>query len=122
MFAYPQSEQLPKLLEAIREKWSNCKIELWYTDSKDNKNKTQLIEDCTKQGHKVKTIQTQFGEGKIHDRFILLKYPSKPMSVWGASNTLLSPKRIQGKLRWPQVSLSRIKPEQAHTEIRNWAK
>lgn len=122
MFAYPQSEQLPKLLESMRAKWPNCKIELWYSNSKDNKNSTQLIQDCTNRGHKVQTIQTQFTDGKIHDRFILLKCASRPMSVWGASNTLLSPKQFHGKLRWPQVNLSRMKPEQTHTEIRKWAK
>lgn len=122
MFANPQSQQLPKLLEAIHIKWPNCKIELWYSESKENKNNLQLIQDCSKRGHKVQTIKTQLSEGKIHDRFILLKCPSLPMCVWGASNTLLSPKQIQGKLRWPQVSLSRMKPEQTHTEIRNWAK
>jgi hypothetical protein len=44
------------------------------------------------------------------------------LAVWGASNTLLNAREIDGKLRWPQVNLTRMKPQQAHTQIQNWAK
>jgi hypothetical protein len=122
MFAYPQSEQLPKLLAAMRTLWPHCRIELWYSDHKDIKNNAKLIEDCKHQGHKVQTIPAPIRDGKIHDRFLLLKHPSRPLAVWGASNTLLNAREIDGKLRWPQVNLTRMKPQQAHTQIRNWAK
>jgi len=122
MFAYPQSEQLPKLLAAMRTLWPHCRIELWHSDYKDIKNNAKLIEDCKQQGHKVQTIPAPIRDGKIHDRFLLLKHPSRPLAVWGASNTLLNAREIDGKLRWPQVNLTRMKPQQAHTQIQNWAK
>lgn len=122
MFAHPQSEQLPKLLATMRTLWPHCRIELWHSDYKDIKNNAKLIEDCKQQGHKVQTIPAPIRDGKIHDRFLLLKHPNRPLAVWGASNTLLNAREIDGKLRWPQVNLTRMKPQQAHTQIQNWAK
>ena len=122
MFAYPQSEQLPNLLEAMRAKWPHCRIELWHSDYKDIKNNPKLIEDCKQQGYKVQTIPAPIRGGKIHDRFLLLKHPVHPLAVWGASNSLLSARNLDGKLLWPQVNLTRMKPQQAHTQIQNWAK
>jgi len=122
MFAHPQSEQLPKLLAAMRTLWPHCRIELWYSDYKDIKNNAKLIEECRQQGRKVQTIPAPIRDGKIHDRFLLLKHPNRPLAVWGASNTLLNAREIDDKLRWPQVNLTRMKPQQAHTQIQNWAK
>lgn len=121
MFAHPQSEQLPNFLEAIRAKWPSSQIELWYSDYKDVKNSAQLIADCKQQGCKVQTIPAPLRDGKIHDRFLLLKSPARPLAVWGASNTLLNARAIDGQLRWPQVNLTRMKPEQTHSQIRSWA-
>ena len=121
MFAYPQSEQLPKFLEAVRAKWPSSQIELWYSDYKDVKNSAQLIADCKQQGCKVQTIPAPLRDGKIHDRFLLLKSPARPLAVWGASNTLLNARAIDGQLRWPQVNLTSMKPEQTHSQIRSWA-
>lgn len=121
MFAYPQSEQLPNFLEAIRAKWPSSQIELWYSDYKDVKNSAQLIADCKHQGCKVQTIPAPLRDGKIHDRFLLLKSPARPLAVWGASNTLLNARAIDGQLRWPQVNLTSMKPEQTHSQIRSWA-
>ncbi len=122
MFAYPQSEQLPNLLEAMRAKWPRSQIELWYSDDKVIKNIGQFIEACRQQGYKVQAIPAPIRGGKIHDRFLLLKHPVQPLAVWGASNSLLSARNLDGKLRWPQVNLTRMKPQQAHTQIQNWAK
>jgi hypothetical protein len=122
MFAYPQSEQLPKLLEAIRAKWPNAQIELWYAEHRDFKNNPQLIADCKQQGIKVQTTPTPLRDGKIHDRFFVLKNPASPMTIWSASNTLLNARVVDGELRWPQVNLTRMKPAQTHSQIRNWAK
>jgi len=121
MFANPQSEQLPRLLEAIQVKWPNAQIELWYADHKDFKNNAQLIADCKQQGFKVQTTPAPIRGGKIHDRFLLLKHPVQPLAVWGASNSLLSARALDGKLLWPQVNLTRMKPEQTHSQIRSWA-
>jgi len=122
MFAHPQSIQLPRLLEAIQRKWPNAQIELWYSDHKDFKNDAQLIADCRQQGFKAQTTPAPIRGGKIHDRFLLLKHPVQPLAVWGASNSLLSARNQDGKLLWPQVNLTRMKPQQAHTQIQNWAK
>jgi len=121
MFAYPQSEQLPKLLEAIRAKWQKSQVELWYSDYKDVKNSLPLIADCKQMGCKVQTIPAPLGDGKIHDRFFVLKSPASPMIIWGASNTLLNARVVEGQLRWPQVNLTRMKPAQTHSQIRSWA-
>ena len=121
MFAQPQSEQLPNFLEAIRAKWPSSQIELWYSDYKDVKNSAQLIADCKQKGCKVQTIPAPLRDGKIHDRFLLLKSPARPLAVWGASNTLLNARAIDGQLRWPQVNLTSMKPEQTHSQIRSWA-
>jgi hypothetical protein len=121
MFAYPQSEQLPKLLEAIRAKWPNSQVELWYSDYKEVKNSLQLIADCKQLGCKVQTIPAPLRDGKIHDRFFVLKSPAVPMIIWGASNTLLNARVVEGQLRWPQVNLTRMKPAQTHSQIRSWA-
>jgi hypothetical protein len=122
MFAHPQSIQLPRLLEAIQRKWPNAQIELWYSDHKDFKNDAQLIADCRQQGFKAQTTPAPIRGVKIHDRFLLLKHPVQPLAVWGASNSLLSARNQDGKLLWPQVNLTRMKPQQAHTQIQNWAK
>lgn len=121
MFAYPQSEQLPKLLEAIRAKWPKSRVELWYSDYKEVKNSLPLIADCKQLGCKVQTIPAPLRDGKIHDRFFVLKSPDSPMIIWGASNTLLNARVVEGQLRWPQVNLTRMKPAQTHSQIRNWA-
>jgi hypothetical protein len=121
MFAYPQSEQLPKLLEAIRAKWPNSQVELWYSDYKEVKNGLPLIADCKQLGCKVQTIPAPLRDGKIHDRFFVLKSPAVPMIIWGASNTLLNARVVEGQLRWPQVNLTRMKPAQTHSQIRSWA-
>lgn len=122
MFAYPQSVQLPKLLAALRTKWPRCQIELWHAEYKDIRNDQKIVEDCKQQGHKVQTIPAPLRDGKIHDRFLLLKHPVHPLAVWGASNSLLSARNLDGQLLWPQVNLTRMKPQQAHTQIQNWAK
>lgn len=121
MFAYPQSEQLPKLLEAIRAKWPKSQVELWHSEYKEVKNSLQLIADCKQQGCKVQTIPAPLRDGKIHDRFFVLKSPDSPMIIWGASNTLLNARVVESQLRWPQVNLTRMKPAQTHSQIRNWA-
>jgi hypothetical protein len=122
MFAKPQSDRLPDLINSIGGKWPNCKVELWYLDHKDVKNVPDLIDQYKKRGCKIQTIPSTIRDGKIHDRFFLLKSASRPLTVWGSSNTLLSAKTVDGQLRWPQINITRIKPEQAHTEIRNWEK
>jgi hypothetical protein len=122
MFAKPQSDQLPHLINSIGVKWPDCKVELWYLEHKDVKNIPDLIDQYKKQGCKIQTIPSTIRDGKIHDRFLLLKSASRPLTVWGSSNTLLSAKTVDGQLRWPQINITRMKPEQAHTEIRNWEK
>ena len=122
MFAPPQSKHLRSFVEALRKKWPESKIELWHLEHRDLKNSPQLIEDCKQQGCAIKLIPASIRDGKIHDRFLLLKHPSHPSVAWDASNSLLNPDKINGQLRWPQLCLTRINAEHAHPEIRNWAK
>ena len=122
MFAPPQSQQLPKFLAAVRAKWPGSQVELWYSDHRETKNDPKLLADCKQRGHKVEVMPASITDGKIHDRFLLLKHPAQPLGAWDASNTLLSARAIDGQLRWPQLCLTRIKAKQAHPEIHNWAK
>jgi hypothetical protein len=94
---------------------------LWYSDYKEVKNGLPLIADCKQLGCKVQTIPAPLRDGKIHDRFFVLKSPAVPMIIWGASNTLLNARVVEGQLRWPQVNLTRMKPAQTHSQIRSWA-
>ena len=122
MFAPPQSQQLPKFLAAVSAKWPGSQVELWYSDHRETKNDAKLLAECKQRGHKVQVIPASITDGKIHDRFLLLKHPAQPLAAWDASNTLLNAQTINDQLRWPQVCLTRIKAKQAHPEIRNWAK
>jgi hypothetical protein len=121
MFAPPQSKHLLSFVEAIRLKWPESKIELWHLEHRDLKNSPQLIEACKQQGCAIQLIPATIRDGKIHDRFLLLKHPSSPTAAWDASNSLLNPDKINGQLRWPQLCLTRINTVHAHPEIRRWA-
>jgi hypothetical protein len=122
MLAPPQSKHLLSFVEAIRLKWPDTQIELWHLNDRNLNNSTQLVEACKQHGCAIKPIPASILNGKIHDRFLLLKHPAHPTAAWDASNSLLNPHKINGHLRWPQLCLTRIKAEHAHPEIRNWAK
>lgn len=122
MFAPPQSQQLPKFLSAVVAKWPETQVELWYSHHRETKNDPKLMAECKQRGYAIQVMPASFTDGKIHDRFLLLKHPAQPLAVWDASNTLLSARTIDGQLRWPQLCLTQINAKQAHPEIHNWAK